>query len=103
VAFPLTPFAPHGLAHKLGGSQAATTLCAQTELLMSHFRFRFEIAGGHVHMRLFAGKSSEVTHGKCGDLCMTYVEFLQFREHVKSSEFEFVEENFSKKEQNVIG
>jgi len=59
---------------------------------MSHFRFCYEIGGGHVHMRLFAGASSEVTHGKCGDLCMTVAEFRQFRNHVKSSEFEFVQE-----------
>lgn len=54
--------------------------------IMSHFRFRFQQRGGHTHMRVFAAKSSALTHGKCGDLCMTNTEFDDFRTLLESSE-----------------
>ena len=58
---------------------------------MSHFRIRHEERGGHTHIQIFAGPNSKVTHGKCGDLCMTNVEFTEFKQKLQSSEFEFVE------------
>jgi hypothetical protein len=45
----------------------------------SHFRFRYTVGGGHVHIRLFAGKAENQTHGKCGDLVMSIAEFDDFR------------------------
>lgn len=47
---------------------------------MTHFRFRYETRGGHVHIRVFAGPSADTTHGKCGDLCMTVAEFEDFKD-----------------------
>ena len=41
------------------------------------FRIYHETLGGHVHMRVFAGKS-EGALGKCGDLCMRVGEFEAF-------------------------
>ena len=32
------------------------------------FRFRYEVLGGHTHVRVFAGTGPNVTLGKCGDL-----------------------------------
>ena len=43
------------------------------------FRIWHETLGGHVHMRLFAGKH-EGALGKCGDLTMTVEEFDIFRQ-----------------------
>lgn len=57
---------------------------------MTHFRIHYEPAGGHVHMKVFAGKSSNMTHGKCGDLCMTMEEFEDFRRWFQRAECEFV-------------
>lgn len=59
---------------------------------MTHFRCRWEIKGGHVHCRLFAGRSRELTHGKCGDFVMQEDEFWDFVDLVKSS-IEFVPEH----------
>lgn len=42
------------------------------------FRIYHETLGGHVHMRVFAGKS-EGALGKCGDLTMRVEEFEVFR------------------------
>ena len=42
------------------------------------FRIYWEPMGGHVHMRVFAGKQ-ECGLGKCGDLTMRVDEFEQFR------------------------
>jgi len=42
------------------------------------FRIYHETLGGHVHMRLFAGKQ-EGGLGKCGDLTMRIDEFEAFR------------------------
>ena len=42
------------------------------------FRIYHETAGGHVHMRVFAGKRDGAL-GKCGDLCMRVEEFEEFR------------------------
>lgn len=42
------------------------------------FRIYHETAGGHVHMRVFAGPR-EGALGKCGDLCMRVDEFEVFR------------------------
>ncbi len=43
------------------------------------FRFRYQVAGGHVHIRMFAGYHDGAL-GKCGDLCMRHEEFEVFRE-----------------------
>lgn len=40
------------------------------------FRFRYKIAGGHVHVRVFAGTGD--TLGKCGDLVFREEEWLVF-------------------------
>lgn len=58
---------------------------------MTHFRIRYERRGGHTHMAVFAGTSRAVTHGKCGDLCMTNEEFVDFQRVVKAADAEFVE------------
>jgi hypothetical protein len=42
------------------------------------FRIYHETLGGHVHMRVFAGKA-EGALGKCGDLTMRVDEFEVFR------------------------
>lgn len=59
---------------------------------MSHYRIYHKLLGGHVHMRVFSGTGSEVTFGKCGDLCMTAVEFADFKEMLKRSNIEFINE-----------
>lgn len=41
------------------------------------FRIYYKIAGGHTHMRVFAG-SQEGALGKCGDLTMRNEEFKVF-------------------------
>ena len=50
------------------------------------FRIYYETAGGHTHMRIFAGKS-EGALGKCGDLCMRNEEFEIFRICTHNIEF----------------
>lgn len=57
---------------------------------MTHFRIRYKIQGGHVHIRFFAGAGQNLTHGKCGDLVMTLDEFQDL---LSVSSFEFVEED----------
>lgn len=58
---------------------------------MAHFRIRYIEAGGHTHMSIFAGPASNLTHGKCGDLSMTNEEFAQFKASLRSSDFEFID------------
>lgn len=53
---------------------------------MTMFRIRYELRGGHVHMRVFAG-TSEAALGKCGDLVMREEEFDNFRERADFVEF----------------
>lgn len=56
------------------------------------FRVRWELLGGHVHMRVFAGKGSG-TLGLCGNLVMRQEEFEDFRhETYAPGNVEFVEE-----------
>jgi hypothetical protein len=43
------------------------------------FRVYYEQAGGHTHMRWFAG-THEGALGKCGDLTMRNNEFAEFKE-----------------------
>lgn len=45
---------------------------------MSHFRIYHHLLGSHVHMRVYASLHATTTHGKCGDLTMTYQEFNDF-------------------------
>lgn len=45
---------------------------------MSAFRFRYEVAGGHTHVRLFAGEGLGFTLGKCGDLTFRNDEWSDF-------------------------
>ena len=56
------------------------------------FRIYYEAAGGHVHMRVFAGKRDGAL-GKCGDLCMRIEEFDDFRALTQHSQIEFRAEN----------
>ena len=62
---------------------------------MSHFRIRYTERGGHTHMAVFAGRHSLVTHGKCGDLCMTNEEFAEFKAKTKQDGIEFIDEGQS--------
>ena len=41
------------------------------------FRLRYEVIGGHTHVRFFAGKSSS-SLGKCGDLVFRNEEWQEF-------------------------
>ena len=60
---------------------------------MSHFRFRYIVRGGHTHIRLFAGKNRELTHGKCGEFIMDNKEWDDFRYRLGGmDEFEFLAE-----------
>jgi hypothetical protein len=59
------------------------------------FRFYHETLGGHVHIRLFAGKK-EGALGKCGDLTMRVEEFKEFKEElILQAQIEFVKEDRS--------
>lgn len=42
------------------------------------FRFRYTVRGGHVHVRLFAGRCGSATYGLCGTFCMTLEEWDDF-------------------------
>lgn len=42
------------------------------------YRFYYHKAGGHVHVRVFAGKGT-FSLGKCGDLCFRDYEWDHFR------------------------
>ena len=61
--------------------------------VMAHFRIRYIEGGGHTHMSIFAGSASNLTHGKCGDLSMTNDEFAQFKASLRSSDFEFLDDD----------
>ena len=43
-----------------------------------HFRFRYRIEGGHVHVRVFSGRDRHMTHGKNGDLVFALDEWPAF-------------------------
>lgn len=54
---------------------------------MTVFRIRFEIAGGHVHCALFAGKATNQTFAKCGDFTVRKgEEFRDLLEQFKTAE-----------------
>lgn len=61
-------------------------------MTQTYFRVRYEIRGGHVHMRVFAGKGS-MSLGLCGTLVMRVEEFEDFRHDTMF--FEFLPENQS--------
>jgi hypothetical protein len=42
------------------------------------FRFRYEVRGGHTHVRLFAGPGS-LSLGLCGNLVFRNAEWEQFK------------------------
>lgn len=46
------------------------------------FRFRYEVLGGHTHVRLFAGKGAG-SLGKCGGLIFRNEEWTAFRKEVE--------------------
>lgn len=48
-------------------------------------RYRYKIGGGHTHIRMFAGKSKDMTLAKCGEFCLTNDEFGEFRAYNDSS------------------
>jgi hypothetical protein len=56
------------------------------------FRFYYETAGGHTHLRVFAGRHVGAL-GKCGDLCMRNEEFEEFRAITQHSYVEFLPEH----------
>lgn len=45
------------------------------------FRFRYQVAGGHTHVRFFAGTGD--TLGKCGDLVFRNEEWRLFNQVLK--------------------
>lgn len=53
---------------------------------MIMFRIYYEVAGGHVHCRFFAGKNPG-SLGKCGDFTMRKDEFDVFMEAAKFIQF----------------
>lgn len=62
---------------------------------MTHFRFRWRVDGGHVRIRVFAGKDADLTHGNCGTLVMTIAEWDELRLMLQvhpHRQVEFVEE-----------
>lgn len=48
-------------------------------------RFRFKLLGGHVHVRVFAGKSGR-TYGKAGDLIFTQEEWALLSNALNSTD-----------------
>lgn len=46
---------------------------------MRHFRFRYQVNGGHTTVRVFIGKDATLTHGNCGTLTMTNEDWNDFR------------------------
>jgi hypothetical protein len=55
------------------------------------FMFWYEEAGGHTHMRLFAGKT-KMSRSKSGDLVLRNEEFAEFRRRGELAGFEFRQE-----------
>lgn len=45
---------------------------------MRNFRLRYQIAGGHVHVRVFSGRTRHFTHAKLGDLVFDVDEWPLF-------------------------
>jgi hypothetical protein len=46
---------------------------------MTRFRFRWELLGGHVHVRVFAGQENSSSFGKAGELVFREEEWADFR------------------------
>lgn len=46
-------------------------------------RFRYQLIGGHMHIRVFAGKSG-CTYGKAGDLIFTEEEWARLENVLKA-------------------
>lgn len=65
------------------------------------FRIYHETLGGHVHMRVFAGKHDGAL-GKCGDLTMRSEEFEEFRYSVVQMVIEFKHENNKRADDALI-
>lgn len=77
---------------------------------MTHFRIRYVRRGGHTHLDVFAGKARELTHGKCGDLCMTNEEFDDFRASFENpadceedEEVEFIDHDQDREDNGQFG
>lgn len=47
--------------------------------MKNKFRFYFEVAGGHTHINMFAGKETAAVLGKAGTFTLTNDEFFTFR------------------------
>lgn len=45
-----------------------------------HFRYRWQIQGGHVHIDVFIGQSPNHTLGNAGHLCMSRPEWETLRD-----------------------
>lgn len=62
------------------------------------FRLKYEVLGGHTHVRVFAGKGS-LSLGKCGDLCFRNEEWEDFKKELgwpKAGNIEILEESHTK-------
>lgn len=64
------------------------------------FRCYHETLGGHVHLRLFAGKQDGAL-GKCGDLTMRVDEFECFRRATPGFEFRAEDKDGYRQETSV--
>lgn len=58
-----------------------------------HFRFRYRIEGGYVHVRAFSGKARNMTHGKNGDLCFDLEEWTALLQCLATSGIEIAHED----------
>ena len=59
---------------------------------MVRFKFRYEIAGGHTHVRVFCGDAGRNAFGKCGDLVFRNEEWELFMAQFRSTNVEFIRE-----------
>ena len=53
-------------------------------------RYRYNIQGGHVHIRVFAGHGE--TLAKAGDLCLRLSEFSEFSVGIESAGWDMIDE-----------
>ena len=51
-----------------------------------NFRFRWKQEGGHVHVRVFVGRSRNMTHAKSGDLVFSEQEWTWLSEFLRASQ-----------------
>lgn len=51
------------------------------------FRIRYQVAGGHVHMRMFSARHSAAVWAKLGSLCCSVQEFEDLRHALSGVHF----------------